>query len=202
MDGATGSTAGAGATGARQRDGAGAQLSAAKDEVKQEAKSVAQELKGTVKETKEELQHKAADTVNRQKHMLADRLEAVVHALDAAGRSLRDDQQTQLANYVDELTEQMNRSTGYLRNNDTGGMFRDMERLARENTPVFLGGSFVAGAALGRFLRASEPAEDASRSGSFGMAASSSEEGATMLKDEPAQDRGSVSGSSEVGGWS
>lgn len=122
------------------------------DEAKE---SVKQELRGA----RDDVQRRAVDTVNRQKHQVADRLESIVHALHAAHQSLRDDDQSQLASYVGDLTHQVERSTGYLRNNDFGGMMRDMERLARNNTGVFLGSTFVAGMAMGRFLRASEPQE-------------------------------------------
>ncbi|MGH7444348.1 MAG: hypothetical protein ACREKM_05705, partial [Longimicrobiales bacterium] len=84
--------------------------------------SVTQELRGA----RDDVQRRAADTVNRQKHQIADRLESIVHALSAAQQSLRDDEQAQLAGYVGDLTQQIQRSTGYLRNNDYGGMMRDM----------------------------------------------------------------------------
>ncbi len=120
----------------------------AKDSVKQE-----------LREVRDDAQRRAADTVNRQKHQVADRLDSIVHALGAAQQSLRDDEQSQLASYVDDLGKQVERSTGYLRNNDFGGMMRDMQNVARNNTGLFLGSTFVAGMAMGRFLRASEPEE-------------------------------------------
>lgn len=127
-------------------DGTGHAVDKARGTVKQELRSA-----------RDDVQQRAADTVNRQKHRVADRLDAIVHALSAAQESLRDDEQPQLARYVDDLTRQVERSTGYLRNNDFGGMMRDMEDLARNNTGVFLGSTFVAGMAMGRFLRSSEP---------------------------------------------
>lgn len=117
--------------------------------------SVTRELRGA----RDDLQERAADTVNRQKHQIADRLESIVHALGAAQQSLRDDEQAQLAGYVGDVTQQIRRSTGYLRNNDYSGMMRDMEDMARRNSSVFVGSTFVAGLAMGRFLRASEPEE-------------------------------------------
>ncbi|HEU5208440.1 MAG TPA: hypothetical protein VFU06_03430 [Longimicrobiales bacterium] len=120
-----------------------------------------EQVRDTVKEELRsagaDVQRRAADNVNRQKHRVADRLDSIVHALNAARNSLQDDDQGQLASYVGDLTSQVERSTGYLRNNDYGAMMRDMENLARNNTGVFLGSTFVAGLAMGRFLRASEP---------------------------------------------
>ena len=134
----------------------GGAMEQARGKVDEAKESVKQELRGA----REDVQRRAVDTVNRQKHQVADRLESIVHALHAAQQSLRDDEQSQLASYVGDLTHQVERSTGYLRNNDFGGMMRDIERLARNNTGVFLGSTFVAGMAMGRFLRASEPEQD------------------------------------------
>ena len=117
-----------------------------------------------IRSARDDVQRRAADNVNRQKHRVADRLDSIVHALNAARDSLQDDDQGQLAEYVGDLTSQVERSTGYLRNNDYGAMMRDMEDLARRNTGLFLGSTFVAGLAMGRFLRASEP-DEGERSG-------------------------------------
>jgi hypothetical protein len=136
----------------------------ARGKVEEARESVKQELRSA----RDDVQRRAVDTVNRQKHEVADRLESIVHALHAAQQSLRDDEQSQLASYVGDLTQQVERSTGYLRNNDFGGMMRDMERLARNNTGVFLGSTFVAGMAMGRFLRASEPEQPGGELADYG----------------------------------
>lgn len=146
----------------------GAQLAEAKDtakerlaDVKEQAAKQASKARDTVKQeirdVRDDVERKTADRVNRQKHQVADRMDAIVHALDSAQTSLRDDDQSQLAGFVGDLGRQVERSTGYLRNNDFHGMVRDMEQLARGNTALFLGSTFVAGVAMGRFLRASEP---------------------------------------------
>lgn len=131
-----------------QHDSKGA-IDQATDTVKEELRSA-----------RDDVQRRTADSVNRQKHRVADRLDSIVHALHAAKQSLQDDDQRQLAQYVGDLTNQVERSTGYLRNNEYGAMMRDMENVARNNTGVFLGSTFAAGLAMGRFLRASEPDEE------------------------------------------
>lgn len=124
-------------------------------------------VKHELRSARDDVQRVAADKVNREKHRIADRMDSIVHALNAARGSLDDDGQGQLARYVGDLTEQIERSTGYLRNNDYGAMMRDMENLARSNTGVFLGSMFVAGLALDRFLRASEPDEAETHGGDW-----------------------------------
>ena len=89
--------------------------------------------------------------------MLADSLGSVVNALRAAERSLREDNQTGLADYSSSIASYVERSTGYVRDSDMNGLMTDLQRVGRENTAMFMGSSFAAGAALGRFLRASAP---------------------------------------------
>jgi hypothetical protein len=99
----------------------------------------------------------AAATANQRKHAIAESLESVVTALRAAERALRDDNQAALAEYSAGLATYVERSTEYVRNNDMSGLMSDLERVGREDTGMFMGGTFVAGAALGRLLRASSP---------------------------------------------
>jgi hypothetical protein len=156
----------------------------AKDTVKQELRSA-----------REDVQRRAADNVNRQKHRVADRLDSIVHALNAAKNSLEEDDQGQLAKYVSDLTHQVERSTGYLRNNDYGAMMRDMENVARNNTGVFLGSTFAAGLAMGRFLRASEPEEGELQGGDW----RSQVAGGRSFAGEPGGSYGSSTGASYRG---
>jgi hypothetical protein len=130
------------------------------DEVKAAARDVADTAKQSVADLKDEVSERATGSVNEKKHALADSLESLVTALRAAEKALRDDSQESLATYSSSLATYVERSSGYVRNNDMSGLMNDLQRVGRENTGVFMGGSFVAGAALGRFLRASTPSPE------------------------------------------
>jgi len=136
------------------------------DDSRGTAEQVREKVTHELRSVRDDVERRAADNVNRQKHRVADRLDSIVHALNAARAALQDDDQGQLAGYVGDLTSQVERSTGYLRNNDYGAMMRDMEDLARRNTGLFIGSTFVAGLAMGRFLRSSEPDENELRGNS------------------------------------
>jgi hypothetical protein len=125
------------------------------DEVKDAASDVAEKAKDSVREVRDEVADRAAEALQGKKHAFADSLDALVHALHAAEQALRDDSQESLARYSGSLATYVERSTGYIRNNDMSGLMSDLQTAGRENTGMFMGSTFVAGAALGRFLRAS-----------------------------------------------
>ncbi len=130
------------------------------DEVKAAAKDVASTAKESVMGLKDQVSERASETVQTKKHALADSLESLVNALHAAEKALRDDNQESLATYASSLTQYVERSSGYIRNNDMNGLMTDLQKAGRENAGMFMGSTFVAGAALGRFLRASSSTDD------------------------------------------
>jgi hypothetical protein len=127
------------------------------DEVKAAARNVAAAAGESARDARDEVAGRASESINQKKHALADSLDSLVHALRAGERALREDNQESLASYSASLATYVERSTGYVRNNDLSGLVSDMERVGRENSGLFMGGTFVAGAALGRVLRASAP---------------------------------------------
>ena len=127
------------------------------DDVKAAARDVADTAKESVQGLRADMSERATEGVNEKKHALADSLGSLVNALRAAEQALRDDSQESLATYSSSLATYVERSSGYLRNNDMNGLMNDLQKVGRENTGMFMGGTFVAGAALGRFLRASTP---------------------------------------------
>ncbi|HEX6693303.1 MAG TPA: hypothetical protein VF035_01245 [Longimicrobiales bacterium] len=137
--------------------GAGTGTGGAVAELKAAGKDAVSTAKETVSELKEQMTERATEGVESRKSVLADSLSSVVNALRAAERSLREDNQTGLADYSSSIASYVERSSGYVRDNDMNGLMSDLQRVGRENTTMFMGGSFAAGAALGRFLRASAP---------------------------------------------
>ena len=139
-------------------NGAGAGTGGAVAELKAAGQEAATTARETISELKDQVRERATEGVDNRKHVLADSLSSVVNALRAAERSLREDDQTGLAEYSASIATYMERSSGYVRDNDMSGLMADLQQVGRENTAMFMGSSFAAGAALGRFLRASAPA--------------------------------------------
>jgi hypothetical protein len=67
-----------------------------------------------------------------------------------------------LARYGRQAAGQVERLASHVDSNDTNGVMREIENIARDNPAAFTGGTFAAGLLLGRFLRSSRP-DDASR---------------------------------------
>ena len=94
--------------------------------------------------------------VNRQKDQAADRLGGVANTLRDVGNRLQDEADAgPIGEYASKAAEQIDRLSHYLRDRDVNTFFRDSETFARRHPDVFLGGTFLAGLLLARFLKSS-----------------------------------------------
>jgi hypothetical protein len=62
-----------------------------------------------------------------------------------------------VTNYIEQAADQVERLSSYLQGNDLGRLVGDVERFARRQPAVFLGGMFLAGLIGARFLKSSQP---------------------------------------------
>ncbi|MDX1931176.1 MAG: hypothetical protein SFU56_01085 [Capsulimonadales bacterium] len=95
------------------------------------------------------------DQLATRKDQAADTLNATVQALEATGQQFRERELGFVAGYTDNLTGQVRQLTDYLRDRDIDDLIRDTEAFARRNPSVFIGGAFLLGVALSRFLKSS-----------------------------------------------
>jgi hypothetical protein len=127
-------------------------------QAKEQAKNLANEAKDQTMKVAEQARDQVQELVGRQKDEAAERLGSVAQALREAGRKLQEgDQSGDFGRYADRAAEQVERLSGYLRDNDLRGFVRDTESFARRRPEVFLGGAFLAGLTLARFLKSSAP---------------------------------------------
>ena len=134
-------------------------LKASAGQAVDQAKSKAGEVIGQAKETAGQAFGQAKDQVKdqltSQKDRAADSLTSLTNSVQEIGATMRSNNLPQLAGYTETLAEQVDRLSGYLKNNDVEALVHDAEKFARENAPAFIAGGFILGIALGRFLRAS-----------------------------------------------
>jgi hypothetical protein len=124
----------------------------AKEEAKNLASQARQETSKLAGQAKDHVQH----LVTERKDMAADRLGSVVGVLrDVAHRLEESNEIGGVGRYANQAADQMDRLTHYLRDNDLGAFIRDTETFARRRPELFLGGTFLAGMLLARFLKAS-----------------------------------------------
>jgi hypothetical protein len=150
---ATGSTGGSQST-----------LDQAKDKASQLADQASEKAAPLVDQAKQQggqLLDQARDQVTTrlasQKDRAAEGLGGVAQALRQTGQQMREGDQSGMTQYVDQAAEQVERLSGYIQNKDLGEVVDDVERFARRQPGLFLGGAFVLGLLGARFLKSSRP---------------------------------------------
>ncbi|HSK77056.1 MAG TPA: hypothetical protein VLQ45_11400 [Thermoanaerobaculia bacterium] len=128
------------------------------DQAKNEAKNLASEAKEQTKQVANQARDHVQELVGQQKTQAAERLGGLAGALREAGQKLQENEQNRaFGRYADQAAQQMDKLSTYLRDNDLRGFVRDTETMARRRPELFLGGTFLAGLMLARFLKASSP---------------------------------------------
>ena len=127
------------------------------ERAKATAKDEVRDLKVQGRDVAEQVKRAAEGEIDRRSTKLADGLDAVGHAMRLAAEDLEGEGQDWLADYTRRAAGQVERVTRYLHDEDAPAMLADLEDMARENPGTFLGTSFAAGVAAGRFLRSSRP---------------------------------------------
>jgi hypothetical protein len=93
--------------------------------------------------------------VRRRQVRLAERLGGIAAALRDAGGRLDHEVGDGLGELVDRAAQRVDRASRYMRQSELRDMARDAEDFARRRPAVFLGGTFVTGLLLARFLKSS-----------------------------------------------
>lgn len=127
------------------------------------------DLKGQAKEAIRQVKDTAAHQTDRRLTQVASSLDSIVRALHTAADELEGDGQARIAEYTRRAASQVHKSTDYLNAEDAPAIMKDLAQVARDNPGTFLGGSFAAGLALGRFLHSSSPSAQ-QNGGSHGRA--------------------------------
>lgn len=126
-----------------------------------QAKETARQAAGQAQAKASELTGQARDQVGTQlagqKDRVAESLGGVAQSLRQTSQQLREQDQQGMTDYVDRAAAQVERFSGYLRENDMGQLVDDVERFARREPAMFLGGAFLLGLLGARFLKSTRP---------------------------------------------
>ena len=134
-----------------------AQALRAADQVTDQAKQQASQLADQAKQ-------QVSSQLSSQKTRAAEGLGSVAQALRQTSQQLRDQDQGPMPQYVERAADQIERISGYLQDKDVSQLVDDVERYARRQPALFLGGAFVLGLIGARFLKSSSQ----SSAGSYG----------------------------------
>lgn len=130
-------------------------------QAKEQVRNLAEEARRETSRVAGQAGDYVSGLVSRQKDQAADRLSGVAGALRDVGSRLREqDQAAGVGQYAMRAADQVDRLSRYLRDRDLNTFFRDTETFARRHPDVFLGGTFLAGLLLARFLKSSADRRD------------------------------------------
>jgi hypothetical protein len=145
-------------------------------------------------QARQQVQSKLGD----QKDRATEGLGQVAQALRQTGQQLRDQQQEGIGQYAEMAADQVERFSGYLKGQDIHQLVGEVESLARRQPALFVGGAFMVGFFLSRFLKSSS---DGAGTGSGAVWERSSANNAAWNRSAWS-DRSSMSAGSTASGMS
>jgi hypothetical protein len=122
-----------------------------KDEVQRLAADAREETARMASQAREHASQLAA----RATEQTAQRLNSLATALRQAAQQLETDDAAGFGRYAGAAADQVEKVSGYLSGRDLGQLVRDGQTFARRHPDLFLGGAFVAGVMLARFIKSS-----------------------------------------------
>jgi hypothetical protein len=97
--------------------------------------------------------------VTDQKNRVIHEVENWSEAVHCFAGKFRNEQNSNVADVADAIGDQIDSVTHYLRERDMKGLYKDAEALAHRRPELFIGGMFLAGLAIARFLKSSREEE-------------------------------------------
>ena len=110
-----------------------------------------------LREHKDRLQSKASGIADDGRRRLAGGIGDAAGAARAAAKELKSRDDTTIAAYADGAADQLDRLRDYFDRAELGDLARDAANFTRRRPEWVLGGMFVAGLAMARFLKADRP---------------------------------------------
>jgi hypothetical protein len=98
------------------------------------------------------IQQRVTSRVDEQKNRAADGLGGIADVIRNTGNELRNENET-IAQYVEMAGDQMRRFADTIRQRGVADMMDDLNQFARRRPALFLGGAFLVGLGVARFLK-------------------------------------------------
>jgi ElaB/YqjD/DUF883 family membrane-anchored ribosome-binding protein len=125
------------------------------DQVKATAGQAVDQVTDKAGQMVDQAKEQAKPQVEGQKQRFAGGLGTAAGALRQTGQQLRDNDQENVAQYMDQVAERVEGFAGYLRDKPVDALIGDAERFARQQPALFLGAAFGVGLLAARFLKSS-----------------------------------------------
>ena len=121
-----------------------------------DAKAIGRDIQREGKHQAEKAKEQLRSFAEMGKERVAERLDHVARALRTTGENLRgDEDDADLSQYAEAVGDRVESVARYLKEHEAMDLAEGIERIARRQPLLFLGGAFVAGLALGRFFKSS-----------------------------------------------
>lgn len=129
------------------------------------AKETANTVQKTAEHTFEQVRDQGKNQINEQKDQVAGSIDTVAHAMRRTGWHLREENQNNVAQVVDQAATQLERFSSNIKDKDVQELVWEAEGFARRQPSLFLGGAFFLGLLAARFLKSGRPAPESMGSG-------------------------------------
>jgi hypothetical protein len=137
-------------------------------EIKDQTKQVVGQVQQRAQEVAGQAQAQAKPAVATRKEQAVENLGSVAEAFRVTGDELRNQDKGAVAQYADKIADQIDRISGYLEERDVDQLLEEAENFARRQPELFLGGAFLLGMLLGRFIKSSGQRREWAKRGQFG----------------------------------
>jgi hypothetical protein len=128
---------------------------------------VAEQAQQKAKEITSQAQEQAKSAVETRKEKAVEGLEGIAQAFRQTGESLRTSEQGAVANYSEQVANQIERFSSFLSERDVDQLLGDAETYARRHPEIFLGGALALGLLVGRFIKSSGERRELARAGYY-----------------------------------
>jgi hypothetical protein len=124
-------------------------------DVKDAAREAGEQLKEQAASATETLRQKGEGFFAEQKNKASSELTTLSSAVRGAADKLRSDDESHAARYAEMAADKLEGVADFIGKQDVGSLVREIERAARRRPELFLGGMFLVGLGISRFLKAS-----------------------------------------------
>lgn len=132
------------------------------------AQNTADTIQQAAGQTFDQVREQGKHQIAGQKNQVAGTIDQVAQAMRQTGWHLRQDEQDNVAHWVDEAASQLEGFSSSLRQKNVEEIIGEAQNFARRQPALFLGGAFMLGLFAARFLR-STPPEYQGMNGGYGM---------------------------------
>jgi vacuolar-type H+-ATPase subunit H len=139
---------------------AGEKAREAGDSLKRAGRDAAQRASEAARQTGDQVRERASAMMADRKSRLADEVGVFGQALHRAADTLDENDDAALGSYAHQAGDMIDSCARYLRDADPSEVIRGVSNFTRRHPELVLGGLFLAGVSLARFLKASDRRQD------------------------------------------